>query len=143
MGLACRFAVADYVGEVSWQLSPLVEVGIGGVPLGVVAVEALLVGLVVAEVDDELVGVDGEVTVLRRVRRVERGVGAAVDGVVVRHAAVELNAAKEKSRAVFNSLNNRNRPTHLSLKVPNIEFDLDVTVDCVQGQTVTSKSNLM
>ena len=35
------------------------------------------------------------------------------------------------------------RPEHLSLKVPNIEFDFDVTVDSVQWQTVTSKLNLM
>ena len=33
-------------------------------------------------------------------------------------------------------------PEHLSLKVPNIEFDFDVSVDSVQWQTVTLKSSL-
>ena len=33
-------------------------------------------------------------------------------------------------------------PEHLSLKVPNIEFDFDISVDSVQWQTVTSKLNL-
>ena len=32
---------------------------------------------------------------------------------------------------------------HLSLKVPNNELDFDVSVDCVQWQTVTLKSNLI
>ena len=34
-------------------------------------------------------------------------------------------------------------PEHVSLKVPNIEFDFDGSVDCAQGRTVTLKSNLM
>ena len=32
-------------------------------------------------------------------------------------------------------------PEHLSLKVPNIEFNFDVSADSVQWQTATSKSN--
>ena len=34
-------------------------------------------------------------------------------------------------------------PEHLSLKVPNVKFDFDVSVDSIQVQTDTSKSNLM
>ena len=34
-------------------------------------------------------------------------------------------------------------PEHLSLKVPNVKFDFDVSVDSIQLQTDTSKSNAM
>ena len=34
-------------------------------------------------------------------------------------------------------------PEHLSLKVPNVKFDFDVSVDSIQLQTDTSKSNSM
>ena len=34
-------------------------------------------------------------------------------------------------------------PEHLSLKVPNVKFDFDVSVDSMQLQTDTSKSNFM
>ena len=34
-------------------------------------------------------------------------------------------------------------PEHLSLKVPNVEFDFDVSVDGIQLQTDTSKLNSM
>ena len=46
-------------------------------------------------------------------------------------------------RQSFERFSNLNRHEILSLKVPNMEFDFDVSVDIIQLQTDTSKSNSM
>ncbi len=58
-----------------------------------VAIHALLVGLVVAEVDDLLVGVHGEVAVLKGAGGVDGLVRTTSDVAVVEKATVELNTA--------------------------------------------------
>jgi len=62
------------------------------VSLRPVAENALLVGLVVAEVDDLLVGVHGEVAVLHGAGRVDGLVRTACHVAIVEQAAVELYA---------------------------------------------------
>ena len=46
-------------------------------------------------------------------------------------------------RQSFERFSNLNRHEILSLKVPNMEFDFDVSVDSIQLQTDTLKPNLM
>ena len=90
------FAVSDYEGNRSWQFDPHVRTRAERVSLRPVAVHALLVGLVVAEVDDLLVGVHGEVAILHGAGRVDRLVRTAGHVTVVEQAAVELNTTNKR-----------------------------------------------